>query len=1076
MGIDITKGSNFKMINYINSKSMYRNKQLGVIFLFLFSLNVFSQKTAFYLDPEEQYKTGIDLFDKKQYVSAQKAFDNTLQNSKNEILKADAEYYAAACAIELFHKDGEWRMKEFLRKHPENVKNDQANFYLGKSNYRKKHYESTIEFLDKVDLFHLEADDKAELRFKRGYSFYMINNNEKAKADLTEIKDVDNKYMNPALYYFSHIAYTEKNYHTALEGFNKLVNNEVFGSVVPYYITQIFFIQNKFQMVVETAPSLLNDSNYVQKADEINRMIGESYYNLKDYSNALTYLKKTNLSSSSNPQGNYALGYCYYKMNDLANAVKQFEKATIPKDSISQSAWYHMADCFVRMNEKLKAKNAFYSAYTLNFDKKIVEDALFSFAKICYELDFSPYNEAVKVFTQYLKEYPNSPRKDECYAFLVNVYSTTKNYDKAIKSIESMDKIDPILEYTYQKLNYFKGVELFNNQKHVEAEKQFKKVIAMNSDLKLDALSQYWLGEIYFDRKDYSTAIKTWKDFQTMEGSIALPEYVNSNYNIAYAFYNRREKGDYTEANISFRKYLLSKDLKDDNKKADANLRAADCYFMDRNYALAIELYTEAIKLNKLDIDYTYFQRAICYGLAKKYEEKISDLKKIESNYSGSLYIGKVLNQIADTYYENQKDETNAIIYYNKILKDYNNSVSVQNCYAKLGNIYFGKKEDEKALDYFDKFLRNDSKSEEAKNIMEQVKTIFKEKGQIAEMETYFSKLGNPLSINQIELATYEDAQNAYYNKKDYNEAITKWEAYINRFGGGKYILEAQFCYGECAYFLKQFDKALKAYEFVLSKNRSLYSETALSKLSYLYFNNKTYDKALPYFIELKDIAENKTNKTNARFGIMRSAFYTNKYDTALQACNDILSNEKIYPQQRNEVNYIKAKCLYETGSLNDAMTAFKNMIKTSKNLTGAEAYYYVALIQFNKKEYKEVEKTVNKLISYEYSNDEWNNKGMLLLADAYIANGEEADAEVILLTIIESKTIQEFVDQANEKLKALKAKQEAEKGASDSQKPVNEMNIEFKENNNDKNLFDNNEPGNEEPNPDKETKGGDND
>ena len=1036
---------------------MLINRNFLVAMLFISVVFANAQKTAILLDKEELYKQGLDLFDKKQYVSAQKDFDDYASKTSSSVLRTDAIYYGAACAIELFHKDGEWRMKQFIEKYPESTKKNNAYFYLGKSNYRKKKYPETLDFLEKVDGFKLTKDDLAELHFKRGYSYFSTGNLEKAKADLTEIKDNDNKYTHPATFYYSHIAYSEKNYEIALQGFNKLVNNETFGTAVPYYITQIYFIQGKYEMVTKNAPQLLNDSSNIQKADEINRMIGESYYNLKDYNNALSYLKKTELASGFSRPGNYALGYCYYKTNDCPNAIKQFEKVTTEKDSLAQSAWYHMADCYVKQADKLKAKNAYYSAYQLNYNKKIEEDALFSFAKLSYELDFSPYNEAVKAFSKYLKEYPHSNRKDECYTFLINVYSTTRNYDLAIKSIESMGTIDPILKYTYQKLIYFKGVDAFNNAKYDEAEKEFKKSLSQNSDLTLNSLNQYWLGEVSYNRKDYSTAIDIWKKFLVMEGSISLPEYDVVNYNIGYAYFLRKEKDDYTYANIAFRKYLLSKNIPDLNKKADANLRAADCYFMNRTFVQAVELYTEAITLNKLDVDYAIFQKAICQGLLKNYKEKINDLKIIETKYPGSIYTSQVLSEMADTYYENLKDEDNAITYYNKILKNYPNSNSTQNCYAKLGNIYFGRKEDDKALEYFDKFVRIDSKSDAAMNVLNQIKTIYKEKGQIDQMEKYFADLGNPLTVNQIESDLYETAKDAHYNQKNYDLSLERWTAYISRFPQGKFITEAQFNFAEITYGKNQLDKALPAYNFVLSKARSLYTETSLAKASYINYKNKSYAEALPQFMWLKDIAESPLNKTNARFGSMRCSFYLNKFDTALAGCKEILTYEKIFPQQTSEVKYIKAKCLFETGRLDDALIEFKAMSKTAKNITGAEAYFYIAMIYFKKQDYKEVEKSVNKLISYEYSNDDWNNKGMLLLADAYIAKGDNADAMVILETIIDGKPKQIYLDEASAKLKILKDKQAEKPAAPEGESK--DMKIEFKENNNDSDLFKETDP-----------------
>ncbi|MGZ4042017.1 MAG: tetratricopeptide repeat protein [Bacteroidia bacterium] len=1034
-------------------------RKLSAFLFFIFSFTaLLAQKTAVYVDQDGLYKQGLELFDKKQFVSAQKNFTDYAAINKTSTLKSDAQYYAAACAIELFNKDGEWLMKQFIEQHPGSPRINQANFYLGKSNFRKKKYPETLEFLEKVDIYKLDKDQLAELYFKRGYSYYENGNNEKAKTDLYEIKDVDNRYASPANYYYSHIAYKEKNYETAMSGFKRLVDNETFGTVVPYYITQIYFIQGKYDVVTKEAPALLNDSNHVQKADEINRMIGESYFNLKDYSSALIFLKKT--SMGGNAAGNYALGFCYYKTGDCKNAVAHFEKATELKDSLAQNAWYHMADCYVKMGEKLQAKNAYYSSYQLDFDKKITEDALFSFAKLSYELDFSPYNEAVKAFSKYLKEYPGSPRKDEVYNFLINVYSTTKNYDLAIKSIESMESIDPILKTTYQKLIYFKGVEYFNNDDFANAEKQFKKSLSQNSDPKLNSLAQYWLGEVNYNRKDYTTAIEAWKKFQVMDGALQLKEYDLSNYALGYAYFQRKERDkdnrnndDYTNANLSFRKFLLTKN-DDENKIVDANIRTADCYFMNNDYIQAAEYYKKAIEANKMDVDYSLYQKALCDGLSKRYNEKITELKKIESRYPKSNYLGAALNEIADTYYNNLKDEENAILYYNRILTSYPNSSFVKNCYAQLGNIYYGRKQDDKALDYYDKFVKLDSKSDAAKEILEAVKKIYTEKGKIDEMEKYFASIGNPLSENELEKKSYEAAYDSYYNQKNCDDAMPQWQSYVTKFPNGKHITEAQFCLAECEYSKNNYEKALAGYLYVIDKQRGLYSEVSYAKAAYIYYKDKKYTVALPLFQQLQDVAETPSNKSAGRFGAMRSAFYLNQFETALTECTKVLSTEKLSPQQLSEAKYIKAKSLYETNRLDDAMIEFKAITKTAKNITGAEAYYHIAMIQFKKQEYKEVEKTINKLISYEYSNDDWNNKGMILLADKYLANNEDADAKVILETIIDSKPKKEYLDEAQKRLDALNEKQKKEQGEQTS--PQNkEMKVEFNQNKKDEDLFD---------------------
>jgi TolA-binding protein len=1008
-----------------------------------------AQRTAVYADQDLLYKQGIELFDKQQYASAQEAFTEFAATTRSSLLKADALYYAAACGIELFNKDSEWLMREFIAKHPSSTKVNSAWYYLGKSNFRKKKYEETIDYFEKVDLYKLDHDQLAELYFKRGYSYLQRKREEKAKADFYEIKDVENRYMQPATYYYAHICYKEKNYETALQGFNKLVGNETFGSVVPYYITQIYFVQGKYSEVVKEAPKLLNDTAYIQKAGDINRMIGESYFNMKDFANALVYLKKTELGFGMNRQGSYVLGYCYYKMKEYADAERSFQKVTEEKDSLAQSAWYHMADCDIRLGEKLKAKNAFYSACQLDFDKKITEDALFSFAKLSYELDFNPFNEAIKGFTGYLNAYPRSPRKEEVYNFLINVYSTTRNYEQAIKSIESLNTIDPVLKMTYQKLIYFKGVEYFNNGDLDQAEAQFRKSLQQSADMKLNALAMYWLAEISYIRRDYTTAIEGWKKFQLTQGAPALQEYELSNYALGYAYFQRKEKEDYTNANISFRKFLLTKNKYDDKKIADASIRTADCYFMNQDFAQAAEYYRDAITLNKIDVDYALYQKAYCDGLNRKYEEKIAGLKRLETKHPQSDYLVPALNEMADTYYKNLKDLDNAIVYYERILKNYSSSSYANTANAQLGNIYYERKQDDKALEYFDRFVRKDSKSEAAKDVLQAVRRILESRGDVDAMEKYFASVGNPLSEDQLEKATYQTAYDAFYNEQNCDAAMPKWDTYINKFPNGKHILEARFRSAECAYSKGLMEKAMSGYQYVIAQPRSIYSEVALAKTSYLFYKDKKYAEALPLFRQLQEVAETPVNKSAGKFGAMRCAFYLAQYELALEECTKVLNTEKLTPQETSEAKYIKARSLYETSRLDDALIEFRAMTKTAKNLSGAEAFYYIARIQYNKREYKEVEKTINKLISYEYSNDDWNNKGMLLLADAYVAMNDDPDAQVILETIIEGRVKQEYLDEAQKRLAAIKARQEKQQAPEGS-----EMKVEFNQTRRDSALF----------------------
>jgi tetratricopeptide (TPR) repeat protein len=210
------------------------------IFLLIF-LSSFAQKTIIYTHEDAEFKTALELYQKEKFGAAQKSFLNIIKSHSDvkSLVRIDAEYYNAICAIELFNKDGELYLKQFIYDHPESPKVRSAYFYLGKYNYRKKKWRESLDWFEKVDIYDLTTEELSEFYFKRGYSYFNTDKFAEAKKDFYEIKDVDNKFAGAAKYYYAHIAYQEKNYETALTDFMKLQQNETFGPIVPYYIAQL---------------------------------------------------------------------------------------------------------------------------------------------------------------------------------------------------------------------------------------------------------------------------------------------------------------------------------------------------------------------------------------------------------------------------------------------------------------------------------------------------------------------------------------------------------------------------------------------------------------------------------------------------------------------------------------------------------------------------------------------------------------------------------------------------------------------------------------------------------------------
>ena len=142
-------------------------------FVFLLSCTeIFGQKTLIYSKPDIDYRTGLDLFEKQQYGSAQKEFEtviNAIENGelrmeninakqttddvkKTSIMKSNAEYYYAICAAELLNDDAEQLLVSFVTKNSESPKVPLAYFELAKLQSERKNLQKQCSHFLKLTL------------------------------------------------------------------------------------------------------------------------------------------------------------------------------------------------------------------------------------------------------------------------------------------------------------------------------------------------------------------------------------------------------------------------------------------------------------------------------------------------------------------------------------------------------------------------------------------------------------------------------------------------------------------------------------------------------------------------------------------------------------------------------------------------------------------------------------------------------------------------------------------------------------------------------------------------------------
>ncbi|MFT7113369.1 MAG: tetratricopeptide (TPR) repeat protein [Candidatus Azotimanducaceae bacterium] len=1009
-------------IKTVNQKEFMSRKivLLGLVFLSVCN-TLIAQKTKRYDGENALFVEAMALYDKQQYVAAQHAFEIVYKSTDKESqVHMDAEYFTALCAINLFHPDAGFLVGDFESNHPTSSHVNEGRYLMAVSLFDRKQYKNAIDWFEKVDERKLRRDDRNELNFKKGYSFFVRNDNDLAIAAFSKV-EARTQYEGPAAFYHGHVAYRSNRNAEALEQFSRLKNDDSFGPIVPFYIAQIYYRQKQYEKVIKIAPELLDQAS-AKRAPELAHIIADSYYQIGDYKGSLPYYKLfTEKGGRLKSQEYYQIGFANHKTGNYGDALDALNKIVDGRDSLAQQGYYILADCYLKTGDKQAAKNAFKFAADMPFDAEIIEDSQFNYAKLVYELE-DAFADPGKVLEDFMEAYPNSKRADELYDLLVNYFLTTKDYKKAldyfdVKGVKSIEA-----KKAYQKIAYYRGVQLFNRLNWSGAIEYLNKSLLHKYNNTITAKSYYWKAESQFRDFDYSDALSNYRKFKQTAGSYKLIENRDLEYNMAYAYFKLK---DYRNAVGAFRSYLREATV-GSKSQHDAFMRAADCYFVLTDYNGAIDFYQKALQDQFKDNDYTLLQMSLCFGLVGKQQDRISTLNNLISNYPTSLYIDDAIFELGNGYMI-VADYVNAIPQFDKLIVDYPNSSYVPQSMLKSGLANYNQGNFPASVAAYKKVTQVYPNTREAQQAIVNARNVYVSMEDVSAYATWVKTLPFAnVSNSSLDSTAYEAAEIPYISG-NCDRAITSFSNYLTEYDNGYFALNAHYYRGQCLFKNEKYKEALLDYAFVIEQQRNTFSEVALLRASEISYYLNNYPAALDYFLTLEQMAELPANRATARKGIMRCYNYLKKYPEALGYANLVLMDEKLDPEERQEAHVIKARGSYKLEDFKTALVEYKLTVNMADNALKAEALYHIAEMEYRKGLYEKAKEGAFALIEKMPDFPVWKAKSLILLSRCYWKLEDVFNANYILDQLISNSNDTEIIEEA-QALKALIAEEEQRK------------------------------------------------
>ena len=989
----------------------------SLLLLLLAVMNIGIADAVISVDIKRETERATSLIEQRRFAEARHSL--TLLRERipldDEVLVRHIDFELALCAAELHDNEVEDILLAFLRRYPESVHVNDVRFMLAMYYCEREEYSKARTYLAKVSYKALKESDREKYNMRMGYIEFTSGNHDKAYELFSTLSPTGN-YADHATYYKAYIHYFREEYKEAYKGFESLRKSDNYAKVIPYYLFQIEFARGNYQYVVKSGDELLKQSVEVERT-ELMRVIAEAWYRLQGYNKSFLYMSMYQRSGGKmGREENYILGYSAYRSTDYATAIEALRKVAEGSDELAQNASYHLADCYLRREDKRQAIHAFAMAADEKFNNEISEDALFNYGKLLFETGGGTFNESINVLTRYVTKYPNSERADDARELLIAAYYNSHDYKMAYKAIKAFPNPDGTQRAALQKIAYFNGLEAFMVGDYEKAKSALNEAQKIGVSPKYNALCLFWLGEIEYQTENYPLAIKYY-DYYLKRAPKSEREYKMALYNLGYAHFTQKSMAKSQKAFEGF--VWLYKTA--DRYRADAFNRLGDAQFSQRKYADAVKSYEGAVALGTAEQDYAKYQRAISLGLAGKTTAKIGALRQMQGENCGD-YNDDAAYELGRTYVSLGRYADGASVLEGFVEK-YPQSPYYTPALLDLGLVHFNLGDNDKSLHYYDRVISSAPQSSAARDAMQSVREIYVAKGNINDYFAYAERTGVEcdLSIMARDSLSFRAAQNIYLADRT-ADAISHLKEYLQNFPKGYYTNDALFCLSDCYLKSDSLDRAVESMKLLAEQPQNQYTIPVVEKLARVTFDNRIYDESASAFRRMYELAENPTSRMESANGYAESVLLRRDDDALIVMANDLDTLADVDATMLRRVRFAKAKVHTSRGESAEARKIYELLSGDVSNAEGAESAYRVIEALFGEAKLDECEQKIYALADSKTAHSYWLGKAFILLGDIYVQRNDLFQAKATYRSVVDGYTPADdgIVSEAQSKLEKL--------------------------------------------------------
>lgn len=978
---------------------------------------LFLYSTSYTQEIPDDYAEAMASFNQGDYNQAVFLLSEftKYQHVENEFTVA-AKYYLAESLLRLNQTEGAISVLEnFVHTFNWSEFNDDALYKLGTLYFDKQRYEESRNYLKQLADEYPSSEYTGSALYFIGESYTRENNFDEAVRFLENAisSKKNNKYIDHSIYALANIYEQQGNDKKAVEYYDQLLAYHQNSPLAPTAQVRIglsyFNIKDYDNAVLELSDPIINELP-VKEYTEAKYILAHSFYRLREFDqaeNIFNELIKKNPSSELIREIRYGLAWTYFQQNEYDQAFDIFNLLSKGKDSTAINSLFWSAEAKRYAGNESEA-NLIYE----DFLQKYPESPLIG--NVQFQLGVTSYTKKkVNQSEEYLLSSAESKddfTRGKAFVLLGELKLNNKEYVKSSNYFEQANGIKNIPAELSSRALFGLAVSQYYLNQYDNAIQNLLEVQKKASSFESDKVN-FYIGESYLAKKEFAKAISHLNKVSNAD------EEINSqiNYSKGYAYYNLK---DFVNASHNFNQFL--KNNKSGKNNTDAKLRLADSYYGEKKYSQASKIYKEVFLNNKSEnSDYAYYQYAQALYRAGNPDEAIKEFRNLQNRFPSSKYVAE--SQYIIGWIHFQKGRFNdAISNFRDLMVTYPGSPIIPIALNSIGNSYFNLGSYDSAYANYNRVLTSYGNTNYAFEAISGMTDAFIAQNNtnmaITLIDNYLIK--NPYVDYADELAFKKGE--IYYSTHQYDAAKNSYKEFISKYKSSPLTPEAYYWIGKSASLLNQYEEALYNYNVVVESY--LDSEIGISavlEMGKIQTSLKNYNAA----IHIYDAAANKmpTSPKLAEIIYNKALVLIEKGDIpqAYESFNQVI--------QYYDGTIFAANSKFELGLLElvrknyqTSDMLFRELAENRIDDLGAKSQYYygVSLLEQNK-----IDDAITAFVRVRFvfsAYDEWLTKSFLRLGECYEKKNDTQKAKEMYRTVLTRHRGDEFGAEAQNKLKEL--------------------------------------------------------